>query len=193
MNMVVSVTIKVFVEVSNRHMHLTEEIYNKLFNTPLDKKKDLSQKGEFASTKTVTIETSKNKIENVRIVGPFRNYNQVEISKSDARILGISPPVRKSGNILDSEAITVTGELGSINLDNCCILAENHIHMNLEDAKKYGVEDNQIVKVLVNGERKAIIYSHIKVSDNGVLKFHIDIDEANAFLLKQDDFVEVVI
>lgn len=186
-------TIKVFVEVSNRHMHITEETYNKLFNTPLEKKKDLSQKEEFASTKTVTIGTSKNNIANVRIVGPFRNYNQVEISKSDARILGINPPVRKSGNILDSEAINVTGEIGNINLVNCCILAENHIHMNLEDAKKYGVIDNQIVKVLVNEARKAIIYSHIKISDNGVLKFHIDIDEANAFLLNQDDLVEVVI
>lgn len=183
--------LQVPVGVSNRHVHLTKETYEKLFIEGLEKKKELKQKGEFASNKTLTIKGPKGIIENVRILGPFRSYNQVEISKSDAYILGINPPVRKSGDLKDSEKITLIGEKGRVELENTCILAENHIHMSLEDLKKYGTEEDQIVKVWIEKRRKGIFFAHIKASENGVLEFHIDRDEANAFEIQNGEELRV--
>lgn len=174
---------KVSVGISNRHAHLTKETYESLFTSNYEKIKDLKQTNEFASNKTLTLEGPNGLIENVRILGPFRSYNQIEISKSDAHILGINPPVRKSGDLENSETITLIGEKGKITLKNSCILAENHIHMNYEDLKKYDVENGSIVKVTTNGMRKGTFYAHIKASKEGVLEFHIDRDEANAFLI----------
>lgn len=184
---------KVKVEVSNRHIHLTEETYNKLFDTPLEKKRDLSQKNEFASNQTLTLKTQTDVIENVRIVGPFRNYNQVEIAFSDARKLGINPSICKSGEFNGAETITLCSEKNEVTLENCCILAERHLHIDKKTAKLWGVEDKDIIKVLVRGKKYTILFANVKVSDNGVLRLHIDIDDANANLLKQDDEVEIII
>lgn len=184
---------KVKVGISNRHVHLTEEVYNRLFDCPLTKKKDLTQIGEFASNEVVTLKTEKGTIENVRIIGPFRSYNQVEISRSDARKLGINPPVRKSGDLESSETITIVGEKGEITLDNVCIIAERHIHLNPDLAREWQVEDGELVQVSIKGDKSCLLDAHIKVSENGVLAFHIDTDDANAAMLNQDDEVEVVL
>ena len=85
--------------ISNRHVHLTKEVYDRLFDDELTIKTKLNQVGEFASNKTLTIRVGDKKIENVRVVGPLRKYSQVEISKRDARFLGVNPPVRRSGNL----------------------------------------------------------------------------------------------
>lgn len=184
---------KVKVGISNRHIHLTEEVYNSLFATPLTKKKDLSQLGEFASNQVVTLKTEKGKIENVRVIGPLRNYNQVEISASDARVLGICPPVRKSGDLKNSEAVFLVGEKGEVFLKDVCILSEKHIHLNEKEAMEWGVSNGEVVPVKIKGDRSGIVDAHIKISENGVRDFHIDTDEANAFLLKQDDEVEILL
>ena len=105
---------KVPVGISNHHVHLTKETYEQLFHEKIEKLKDLKQTGEYASKQTVTIKGPKGEIEKVRILGPFRSYNQVEISNSDAFILGIKPPVRKSGDLENAEKITIIGENGSI-------------------------------------------------------------------------------
>ncbi len=181
------------VEVSNRHIHLTEDVYKKLFAHPLTKRNDLSQIGEFASNETLTIKTPKESILNVRIVGPLRTYNQVELAKSDARKLGLNPPVRRSGNVSESESITLIGEIGSVTLENGCILAERHIHLNPALAKEWNVVDNQIVKVKIKGAKSCLLDAKIKVSENGTLAFHIDIDDANAALLNTGDEVEVLL
>lgn len=181
------------VGISNRHVHLTNEVYDQLFATPMTKKNDLTQIGDFASHQTVTLKTEKGSIENVRIIGPFRSYNQVEISRSDARKLGLQPPVRKSGNLMGSETITIVGEKGEAILENACILAERHVHMNIQDAKELGVTDEEIVQVLVKGDKSCILDAHIKVSENGVLAFHIDTDDANAAGLNQEDEVELIL
>ena len=184
---------KVKVGISNRHVHLTEEVYNRLFAYPLTKKKDLTQIGDFASNEVVTLKTEKGTIENVRIIGPYRSYNQVEISRSDARILGINPPVRKSGDLESSETITIVGEKGEVTLDNVCIIAERHIHLNPNLAREWQVEDGELVQVSIKGDKSCILDAHIKVSENGVLAFHIDTDDANAAMLNQDDEVEVIL
>jgi putative phosphotransacetylase len=184
---------KVRVGISNRHVHLTSDTYNKLFNSDIECVSNLSQKGEFVSDKIVTLKTCKGTIEHVRVLGPFRKYNQVEISKTDAYKLGLNPPVRRSGNLENSETIEVIGECGSVILENSCILADRHIHMNSEFANKLGVVDNQLVKVAVSGDKACILFVHIKVSDNGVFELHLDFDDANSCELKNGDEVEIIL
>lgn len=184
---------KVKVGVSNRHVHLTEEVYNKLFDEPISKKSDLMQGGEFASNQTVTIKTEKGEMKKVRVLGPFRSYNQVEISRSDAYSLGLRPPVRKSGDLQNSETVTIIGDKGSIILSNSCIIANRHVHMNPELANELGVVDDQQVKLVVGGEKACELMAFIKVSDNGVFEVHIDFDDANAANLKNGDEVEIII
>lgn len=184
---------KVKVGISNRHVHLTEEIYNQLFQSPLTKKNDLSQIGDFAAWETVTLKTNKETIKNVRIVGPFRKYTQVEISKSDARKLGLNPPIRKSGDLENSEEITILGKKGEVTLKNVCIISERHLHMSPFEAKLWNVKDEQIVQIKISNDKSGILDAHIKISENGVLSFHIDTDDANAFLLEQNDIVEVLL
>lgn len=179
--------------ISNRHLHLTQETYEKLFKEPLEVAKKLKQMGEFASNQFVTLKTEKGQLEHVRVVGPFRKYNQVEISQSDAYLLGMHPPVRKSGDLSGASDIIVVGPMGEIKLEQACILAERHIHINTKDQEKYQVKDGQIVQVKIPGERSAILDAHIKVSDNGVLEFHIDRDEANALLINNDTEVTMII
>ncbi len=184
---------KVSVGVSNHHIHLTEETYNLLFNSKLEKRNDLHQIGEFASQQVVTLKTAKAEINNVRVLGPLRAYNQVEISRTDAKFLGINPPVRRSGNLSNSETITVIGEKGSITLENSCIIAERHVHLNTKDAKKLNLQDGDCVKILVKGDKACILYAKIKVSDNGFYELHLDFDDANAAGLENGDEVEIII
>lgn len=184
---------KINVGVSNRHVHLTEEVYNELFFEPMTKKYDLHQIGEFASNQFVTIKTDKDIIENVRVLGPFRDYNQVEISKTDSYKLGLCPPVRRSGDLNNSETITLIGDKGRVTLENSCIIANRHVHMNPEMALELGVVDNQQVKIIVSGEKACILYAFIKISDNGFYELHIDFDDANAAGLKNGDEVEIII
>ncbi len=184
---------KIKVGISNRHVHLTEEIYNKIFFSSLKKQKDLNQNGEFASEQVLTIKTEKSEISKVRVLGPFRNYNQVEISRSDAYKLGINPPVRKSGDLLNSEKITLIGEKGEVTLQNCCIISERHVHVNPQKAEELGVKDNQSVKISVGGDKACILFASIKISNNGFYELHIDTDDANAAGIKNGDEVEIII
>jgi len=185
--------IKTRVGVSNRHVHLTKETYEQLFDEELTIKNSLNQPGEFASQQTVTIKTDKNIIENVRVLGPFRNYNQVEISKSDAYILGLKPPVRTSGDLLGSENITLINGNKSVDLKESCIIANRHIHISNDKAEELGVTNNQKVKVKISGDKSGVIDAFIKITDNGYFEMHIDRDDANAFLLNNNDEVEIIL
>ena len=178
------------VGISNRHVHLTEETYRKLFgDQPLTKKYDLNQMGEFASEQVVTLKTEKGSIPEVRIVGPFRNYDQVEISKSDAKYLDLQPPVRRSGDLKSSASIQLTSEGGDVFLENACILANRHVHMNEEDAKKMGLEDDERVQIVVKGDKSCILDAYTKVSSNGFLELHLDTDDSNSLGLNNGDEV----
>lgn len=179
------------VAVSNRHLHLTKETYEMLFDEPISMKKPLNQIGEFAANQTVTLKTSKTEMPNVRIIGPFRKYNQVEISRTDAYTLGINPPVRQSGDVEESETITVIGPKGEVTLESACIQAERHIHMNSSKAQELGLKHEDIVKIKVNNDKSGMMEAFVKVSDNGFYEIHIDTDDANSFLLKTGDEVEI--
>ena len=186
---------KVSIGVSNRHIHLTQEHLEYLFGKgyKLKELKKINQPGQFASVETVTIKTEKSSIDNVRILGPIRNYTQIEISKTDAYKLGLNPPVRESGEITDSEKITVVGPKGELNLDEGCIIATRHIHINPKQVEMYGLTGKEYVDVLVGGEKQAILKDvSIKVSDPAYYEMHIDTDDANANLIKNGDVATII-
>ncbi len=163
------------VGVSNRHVHLTKEDIDILFgeNYKLTPRNYLDQPGQFATEETVTLKTDKNIKENVRIVGPARNYTQVEVLESDKEYFGINPPVRNSGDLDNSERITIIGPKGEITKDNICIIANRHIHINTEDKKDF--KEDEIVQVLFKD--KVLDNVHIKIADNFALAFHINKDD----------------
>lgn len=185
---------RVSVGISGRHLHLSKEDMEKLFGegyklTPV---KYLSQPGQFAADERVNLIGPKGRINNVRILGPIRKRTQVEISKTDGFTLGITPPVRDSGDVDGSPGITIEGPKGTISIEEGVICALRHIHMTPEDAKRFDLHDKEMVKVKVNGER-ALIFEEVivRVREDFALDFHVDTDEANAAGLKNGDVVEV--
>ncbi len=180
---------KIPVGVSNRHVHLTKETLYKLFKiTNLEKKYDLNQPGEFASTLKLSIKVNDKIIENVRIVGKLREYDQVEIIPSDASYLGVNPPYRKSGDVKGSLPVTLIGPFGFVNLKEGLILAERHIHMGEIEASKLNLKDEELVKVYKDG--KEIFKAAMKLKEPSYVEMHIDIDDAKDFDIKQNDEVE---
>lgn len=175
------------VGVSNRHVHLTREDVDILFGKDykLTPRNYLDQPGQFATEETVTLKTNKNIKEFVRIVGPERNYTQVEVLESDKDYFGINPPVRNSGDLADSEKITVIGPKGEITKENICIIANRHIHINTRDANDF-IED-EIVKVKFNDV--VLDNVHIKIADNFALAFHINKDDAANYNLENGSIV----
>lgn len=181
--------------ISARHIHLTQEAVEILFGKgyQLTKKKDLMG-GQFASNELVTIVGLKLRaIENVRVLGPARKANQVEISATDAIKLGIKAPVRESGNIKGSAPIAVVGPKGVLYLEEGCIVAKRHIHMSPEDAAQSDCKDGDTVSVKVDNER-GTVFNHvqIRVDKSFTLEMHIDTDEANAAGIKPGQNVSIV-
>lgn len=179
------------IAVSNRHVHFTRETYEKLFDEAISIKRPVGQIGEFASMQTVTLEGPKGSIEHVRVMGPFRNYNQVEVSRSDALVLGIEPPVRTSGDLEESADITVIGPKGKVLLESSCIQAERHIHMNENKAQDLGLKDEDLVNIVIDNDKGGTMEAFVKVKPNGFYEIHIDKDDANCFMLKTGDEVEI--
>jgi len=172
------------IAVSARHIHLTRESLDALFGegyelTPL---KPLSQPGQFACEETLTIIGPRNRIEGVRILGPLRPGNQVEISRTDEFFLGVDAPVRHSGKVEGSAPITLEGPKGTLELDEGLICAWRHIHMTPEDAKAFGVKDQEYVEVAIKGGPRDLVFGDVlvRVKDSYALEMHIDTDEANA-------------
>lgn len=184
------------VGISNRHIHLSREHIDILFGKDyqLAPLKDLSQPGQYACKELLTIVgPSLRPIENVRVLGPERKSSQVEISRTDSFVLKVKPPVRESGKIEGSAPITIIGPKGTVSLKEGCIIANRHIHMSLEDGKKFGIRDNEYVTVEANGERRTRFYDvQVRVSDAFRLEMHLDTDDANAAGLKNGSKVEII-
>ena len=174
---------KVLVETSARHVHLSAEHIEALFGkgATLTHKKDLSQPGQFACEERVTIVGPKKSIPNVIILGPARKASQVEISFTDARTLGITAPVRESGDIAGTPGCKLVSALGEVELTEGVIVAKRHIHMTPADAEAMGVSDKEVVKVKIESERTTEFDDVVvRVSPSFALAMHIDTDEANA-------------
>lgn len=180
---------KIPVGISARHVHLCREDLETLFGKgyQLNKKKDLMG-GQFAAHECVTlIGTKLRAIENVRVLGPERSKSQVEISRTDAIKLGLTAPVRLSGDLAGSAPIALVGPKGVVYLKEGCIIAKRHIHMSPADAAKFGVKDKQVVKVRFESGRGGILEDvPIRVDDSFTLEMHIDTDEANGLGIGKD-------
>lgn len=184
---------KVTVGISNRHVHLTKEDYQKLFDEELVEYKKINQPGQFASNSFVKLVGPKGEIDNVRVLGPLRSYTQIEVSKTDSFKLGVNPPVRMSGDVKGSSPITLIGPKGKLELEEGCIIADRHIHILPAQAKMYDLEDVEEVKVELPGEKGGIIYNvKLRVSETSYYEMHLDTDDANAFLLKNGDIVKII-
>ena len=182
------------VGISNRHIHLSADDCEKLFGWDhgLTRKKDLKQTGEFAAMETVTLVGRKGIIQGVRVLGPLRQRTQIEISRTDGFSLGINPPVRDSGDIAQSAGIVVVGPCGAITLQEGVICASRHIHMNSDEAHRFGVCDGDRAMVEVDGPRGCTLKNVlVRVHPSFRLEFHIDTDEANAVGLKNGDQVRL--
>lgn len=182
------------VGISNRHIHLSGSDCETLFGWDhgLTRKKDLKQIGEFAAAETVTLVGKKGVLQGVRVLGPLRQVTQIEISRTDGFSLGITPPLRDSGDIDKSAGVVVVGPCGAITLTEGVICANRHIHMHTDDAKAFGVSDGDRVRVEVDGPRGCVFKNVlVRVRPSFVLEFHIDTDEANAVGLKNDDLVRL--
>lgn len=180
---------KIIIEGSGRHIHVTKEVLEQLFGKgfELEVKKYLSQPGEFASNSRVDVVGPKGTLKKVSILGPCRAFTQVELSFTDARVVGISCPIRESGNVEGSAPCTLIGPAGSVDLKEGVIIAKRHIHFTLEDAEAMGIKDKQILKVQVGGER-GLIFDEVvaRVSEKYATFMHIDYDEMNAAALFGD-------
>ena len=183
---------KITIGISARHIHLTKDNFIKIFGyDELTKFKDIKQPGLYAAKETVKLKTANFEIDNVRILGPFRDYNQAEISKTDAYKFKVNPKVRRSGELDDTDYITVIGPKGQIDIP--VIIANRHIHISKKQADELNVKDRQLIPVKINSKKPGIILAEFKVSEEAFFELHIDTDDANAFLLKQDDEVEIIL
>ncbi len=187
---------KVKIAISARHVHLNKEDFEFLFGSgsELTKLNDLSQKGEFASCEKVNIITEGGRIDGVRVVGPLRSYTQVEISATDAFKLRINPPVRESGDLLGSSSVIIEHDGKMLNKNNCCIIANRHIHMNTNELGKYNLKNGQVVKLKIDGVKGGVLDNVvIKAKDDYSLEAHLDTDDGNAHLINKDNNIGEVI
>lgn len=163
---------------SNHHIHVTREVLDILFGKDykLNIRRMLVQKGQFAAEETVTLVKNNKRIEHVRIVGPCRDYTQVELLERDCEYLEIKPPIRNSGDLKGSESITIVGPNGSYDALGSTIIANRHIHMSSDDLKEFNVSKGQIVTIDVNG---CILKDvAIKSDETCILEYHMNKDEA---------------
>lgn len=184
------------VETSARHVHVTQQDLETLFGKgyQLTPKKYLSQPGQFASEERVDVVGPKKTLARVSILGPIRPETQIELSLTDARSIGVSAPIRESGDIQGSGACKLVGPCGEVEVSEGVIAAKRHVHMTPEDAKEFGVVDKQIVSVKVNTEGRALIFGDVvvRVSPKYALAMHIDTDESNAACAGGNTMGEIV-
>lgn len=185
----------IMIETSARHMHVTQQDLEALFGPghQLTPKKELSQPGQYACEEKVTVVGPRGEMK-LTILGPVRKATQIEISLTDARTMGLNPPVRESGDIAASAPCTLVGPAGSVELKEGVIIAKRHIHMHPDDAARFGVQDKQVVGVKVDSDGRSLIFGDtvVRVHPTYALSMHIDTDEANAVGAKGNVYGEIV-
>ena len=187
---------QILVETSARHIHVTKETLETLFGKghELTKKKDLSQPGQYACEERVTVVGPKKELANVSILGPCRNADQVELSATDARSIGLPIVIRESGDVAGTPGCKLVGPCGEVEIKEGVIVAKRHIHLTPETAEKLGVKNKDIVWVKVNTpERKAVLGDVVvRVSESFADAMHIDTDESNAIGATPELYGEIV-
>ena len=172
------------VAISARHVHLSQATLERLFGPGyvLQPRSPLSQPGQFAAIETVTLIGPRGRLEHVRVLGPPREADQVEIALTDERKLGIDAPLRLSGDLGSTPGVTLEGPNGRVTLGAGVVCALRHIHMSSSDAEQFGVTDRQVVQVAVESAGRSVVFGNvvIRVSPNYRLELHLDTDEGNA-------------
>lgn len=187
---------KIFVplEASGRHVHITEGQAEVLFGHGLTPERELSQPGQFLAKERVTVAGPKGKFENVAVLGPARKSAQVEVSLTDARLLGLKPPVRLSGDTAGSPGCTLIGSAGRVTVSEGVIAAKRHIHLPPESAARFGVKDKQVVSLQTFTARPAVFEDvTVRVSPDFGAAVHLDYDEANACGFATGDWGRIII
>lgn len=168
-------------EASGRHVHVTESQAMTLFGHKLTPKRPLSQPGQFLSNERVAVVGPKGELHNVAVLGPERKEAQVEISLTDGRTLGITPPVRMSGDVTNTPGATLIGPIGQVDLKQGVIAAQRHIHVSPEDGMRLGLQDKQVVRLRVFTERPVVFDDVVvRIHKDFATSVHLDYDEANA-------------
>ena len=184
------------VETSARHVHLTQEHLEILFGNgyELTKKKSLSQPGQFACEERVTVVGSKGEFKGISILGPVRKATQIELSATDARSIGITAPLRESGDVAGSGACKIIGPAGEIEITEGVIVAKRHIHATPAEAEKLGVKDGEVVSVKIDTDGRSLIFRDVvvRVNENYALAMHIDTDESNAASCGREQYGEII-
>ena len=176
-------TLDVNVEVSARHVHLSQEDIEKLFGAGYELKVKKEIAGGFVAEERLTITGPKRSMERVAILGPARKGTQIELAATDARSLGVDAPIRLSGDLAGTPGIKLTAENGnSVETESGCIIAQRHVHLSEEDAAKLGVAQNQNVDLKIDTDKKrALVFGDVIVRIGGpVSVVHLDTDEGNA-------------
>ncbi len=185
---------KLPIALSNKHIHLSQADVEAIFGEgyELTHKKDLRQPGQYACEEMVEVAGPKGSTK-MRVLGPVRPESQVELSLADARGLGLVVPVRQSGDVEGTPGCKLIGPKGEVEIERGVIVASRHIHMTLEDAKAFGVEDKDIVSIKTEGER-GVIFNNVLVRANAsfALEMHVDLEEGNAAGVKNGDLVELI-
>ena len=180
-------------EASGRHAHVTREQAMTLFGHPLTEKRPLSQPGQFLANERLTVVGPKGDFRNVAVLGPERKEAQVEISLTDGKVLGITPPVQLSGNVENSPGAVLIGPVGQVVLGKGVIAAQRHIHMTPADAARFGVQDKETVKLQVFTDRPVIFEDTVvRVSKDFATFVHLDYDEANACGFQNGDLGRIL-
>ena len=188
-------SIKIPIETSARHIHLSQEHFSFLFgHDEPHPVKDLSQPGQYLCEERLTVMGPKGSYENMAVLGPVRKESQVELSLTDTRKIGIPGLIRQSGDIAGTPGCTLVGPKGELTIEKGVIVAKRHIHMTPAEAIRLGVKDNQEVFVLTKSYERALIYADVVVrtSWNFRLAMHVDTDEANAFQSDHDPYGVIV-
>lgn len=186
--------LQVSIGVSNRHVHLSRTDMDVLFGpgSVLRRKKAMKQPGQFAAEETVTLQGPKGGLSKVRVLGPLRGETQIEVSVADGFTLGISPPLRMSGRLEDTPGVEIVGPRGRVRKDRGVIVALRHIHMPPETAARLGLSNGEDVDVEVAGDRGGVMRRVVvRAAADSAVEMHIDVEEANAFCLKNDDLVRI--
>jgi propanediol utilization protein len=188
-------TMKIPVEISARHVHLSQKDADILFgkNYIFKKKKDLSQPGEFAAEETVMIRANNKEFSNVRVITPQRIKTQVEISLTDAYYLGLNAPIRLSGELKDTPGIVLIGPKGEVQLEEGVIVAQRHLHISPIEAMKSGIDGQDVVSIKIDGPR-SLTFHNIKVrrGEKFKLSVHLDTDEGNSAGINQKTTGELI-
>ena len=181
------------IEASGRHVHVTDRQAMTLFGHELTMKRPLSQPGQYLSGERVCIRGPKGELANVAVLGPARKEAQVEISLTDGKVLGITPPIRLSGSVEGTPGVTLVGPAGEVTLSQGVMAARRHIHLNPQQAERFQVKDKQVVKLQTFTDRPVVFEDVVvRVHPEFEAAVHLDYDEANACGLDKHDLGRII-